>query len=145
MLLPQGTQRDAARRSSCFEGLNWSGAKRIVMATVRTRSGQIAMAGWNNTGIEIFNPPYMYRGSRPAICSAASLVHHAQSFVIESPDADKIVKVVLVRPMAVTHQWDTEQKVLEMPYVHDHANPTRLTFTAPHGGHPIRWLTRATI
>ena len=99
-------------------------------------SGQVMMAGWNNTAIEIFNPPYLFRGARPAISSAPSLVHHGQSFVIESPDAATIVKVVLVRPMSVTHQTDTEQKVLEMPYVHDHAHPTRLTLTAPHGGHP---------
>lgn len=99
-------------------------------------SGQVAMAGWNNTAIEIFNPPYLYRGARPVISSAPSLVHHGQSFVIESPDAATIVKVVLMRPMAVTHQTDTEQKVLEMPYIHDHAKPTRLSLTAPHGGHP---------
>lgn len=99
-------------------------------------SGQVMMAGWNNTAIEIYNPPYLFRGPRPTISSAPSLVHHGQSFVIESPDAGSIVKVVLVRPMSVTHQTDTEQKVLEMPYIHDHANPTRLTLTAPHGGHP---------
>ena len=99
-------------------------------------SGQVMMAGWNNTAIEIYNPPYLFRGARPVISSAPVLVHHGQSFVIESPDAASIVKVVLVRPMAVTHQTDTEQKVLEMPYIHDHANPTRLTLTAPHGGHP---------
>jgi hypothetical protein len=99
-------------------------------------SGQVAVAGWYNAAIEIFNPPYLYRGTRPIISSAPSLVHHGQSFVIESPDAATIVKVVLVRPMAVTHQTDTEQKILEMPYIHDHANPTRLTLTAPHGGHP---------
>ena len=99
-------------------------------------SGQVAMAGWNNTTIEIFDPPYMFAGARPVISAAPSLVHHGESFVIESPDADRIVKVVLVRPMAVTHQTDTEQKVLEMAYIHDHANPTRLALTAPHGGHP---------
>jgi len=99
-------------------------------------SGQVMMAGWNNTAIEIYSPPYLFRGARPVISSAPSLVHHGQRFVIESPDAASIVKVVLVRPMAVTHQTDTEQKVLEMPYIHDHANPTRLTLTAPHGGHP---------
>lgn len=99
-------------------------------------SGKVMMAGWNNTNIEIYSPPYLFGGARPVISSAPSLVHHGQSFVIESPDAASIVKVVLVRPMAVTHQTDSEQKVLEMPYVHDHANPTRLTLTAPHGGHP---------
>ncbi len=99
-------------------------------------SGQVMMAGWNNTAIEIYSPPYLFGGARPVISSAPTLVHHGQSFVIESPDASSIVKVVLVRPMAVTHQTDSEQKVLEMPYIHDHANPTRLTLTAPHGGHP---------
>ena len=99
-------------------------------------SGQVMMAGWNNTAIEIYSPPYLFRGARPVISSAPALVHHGQSFVIESPDASSIVRVVLVRPMAVTHQTDSEQKVLEMPYIHDHANPTRLTLTAPHGGHP---------
>ncbi len=99
-------------------------------------SGKVMMAGWQNSAIEIYSPPYLFRGPRPVIASAPSLVHHGQSFVIESPDAASIVKVVLVRPMAVTHQTDSEQKVLEMPYIHDHANPTRLALTAPHGGHP---------
>lgn len=99
-------------------------------------SGKVAMAGWNNTTIEIFSPPYLFGGPRPVISAAPPLVHHGQSFIIESPDAASIISVVLVRPMAVTHQTDSEQKVLEMPYIHDHANPTRLTLTAPHGGHP---------
>jgi hypothetical protein len=80
-------------------------------------SGQVAMAGWTNTAIEIFNPPYLYRGARPVISSAPSSVQHGQSFVVNSADAATIKKVVLVRPMAVTHQTDTEQKVLELPHV----------------------------
>jgi hypothetical protein len=99
-------------------------------------SGQVMMAGWNNTAIEIYNPPYLFRGSRPVISSAPSLVHHGQTFFIESPDAAAIDKVVLVRPMAVTHQTDTEQKVLEMPCVHQPGKPNRLRLKAPHGGHP---------
>jgi hypothetical protein len=80
-------------------------------------SGQVAMAGWNNTSIEIFNPPYLYRGARPVISSAPSSIQRGQSFVFDSADAASIHKVVLVRPMAVTHQTDTEQKVLELPHV----------------------------
>lgn len=103
-------------------------------------SGKVMMAGGTsgegNPGIEIFSPPYLFRGARPVISSAPNLVHHGQNFIIESPDAANIIKVVLVRPMAITHQTDAEQRVLEMPYIHDHANPTRLTLTAPHGGHP---------
>lgn len=103
-------------------------------------SGKVMMAGGTSgeggSGIEIYSPPYLFGGARPVISNAPGLVHHGQNFTIESPDAASIVKVVLVRPMAVTHQTDAEQRVLEMPYIHDHANPTRLTLTAPHGGHP---------
>ena len=99
-------------------------------------SGKVMMAGWNNTAIEIFSPPYLFQGPRPTIDTSPALVHHGQSFAIESADAASITKVVLVRPMAVTHQTDTEQKVIELPFVHDHVHPARLTMTAPHGGHP---------
>jgi len=96
-------------------------------------SGRVMMAGWNSTTIEIFDPPYMFQ-PRPKISSAPSLVHHGASFTISAPHAGSIVKTVLVRPMAVTHQTDSEQRVLVMPFVHTHGN--HLTVTAPHGGHP---------
>jgi hypothetical protein len=99
-------------------------------------SGQVMMAGWQSTQIEIYSPPYLFAASRPVITTFPALVHHGQTFVIESPDAPSISKVVLVRPMAITHQTDTEQRVLEMPVTHDPMNPTQLTLVAPHGGHP---------
>jgi hypothetical protein len=79
-------------------------------------SGQVAMAGWDNTTIEIFNPPYLYHGARPVITSAPSSVQRGQTFEIASPDSATIDRVILARPMAVTHQTDTEQRILEMPY-----------------------------
>ncbi|HEX6076571.1 MAG TPA: galactose oxidase-like domain-containing protein [Micromonosporaceae bacterium] len=103
-------------------------------------SGKVMMAGWNNTAIEIYSPPYLFRGPRPVISSAPKLVHHGQEFVVETPPphGKSIVKVVLVRPMAVTHQTDSEQKVIELDWApnHDHAHPKKLRLRAPHGGHP---------
>lgn len=100
-------------------------------------SGKVLVAGGDgNPRIEVFNPPYLYRGARPTIAAAPPLVHHGQTFSIESPQADRITRAVLVRPMAVTHQTDTEQRVVDMPVLHDHSQPNRLVLTAPHGGHP---------
>lgn len=103
-------------------------------------SGKVMIAGWANDGsnasIDMYSPPYLFNGARPVISNAPALVHHGQQFTIESPDAASIVKVVMVRPMAVTHQTDSNQRVLEMPYIHDHAHPTHLMLTAPDGGHP---------
>jgi hypothetical protein len=100
-------------------------------------SGKVMAAGGDgNPRIELFSPPYMFHGARPQIASSPNLVHHGQTFSIETPDAESIVRTVLVRPSAVTHQTDTEQRIIEMPTLHDHTQPNRLIMTAPHGGHP---------
>jgi len=99
-------------------------------------SGQVMMAGWNNTQIEIYSPPYLFGSARPTITSIPPLVHHGATFIIESPEALDIAKVVLIRPMAITHQTDGEQRVLELPLTHVAGQPTQLSLVAPHGGHP---------
>jgi hypothetical protein len=83
--------------------------------------------------IEIFNPPYLFKGPRPQISAAPAMVHHADEFDIESPQAADLVKVVLVRPMAVTHQTDTEQRVVQMIFTR---NGNVLSVKAPNGHHP---------
>jgi hypothetical protein len=106
-------------------------------------TGQVMMAGWNNTSIEIFSPPYLFRGARPAISAAPSTIQRAQTFHIESPDAESIDRVVLVGPMAVTHQTDTEQKVVELQVNHD-GNPTKVRLKRPTEVIRIRSRSRAT-
>ena len=105
-------------------------------AAILLPDARVMMAGWNNTKIEIFSPPYLFRGARPVISSAPATIHHGQTFQIEVPDACDITKVVLVRPMAITHQTDTEQKVIDLPYYHDHHHAELLQLTAPDGGRP---------
>jgi hypothetical protein len=53
---------------------------------------------------------------------------------VETPQAASIAKVVLIRPMAVTHQTDSEQRIVHMNFYQ--SGPTELTATAPDGGHP---------
>jgi hypothetical protein len=64
----------------------------------------------------IFDPPYLFRGPRPVVTGAPRSVSRAQAFEVESPDAATIAAVVLARPSAVTHQTDTEQKILDLPF-----------------------------
>ena len=103
-------------------------------AAILLPSGKVMMAGWNNTAIEIYSPPYLFNGARPVISSAPSVVSHGASFTIATPDATSIVKVTMVRPMAITHQTDTEQRVFELPFLHDHVHPDNLIATAPSSG-----------
>lgn len=106
-------------------------------------SGKVMIAGGASDGgcsasvnnnIEIFSPPYLFRGPRPTISSVTNFVHHGATFTIDTPDASIIDKIVFVRPMAATHQTDTEQRVI--PTVFSKTDATHLTVTAPGGAHP---------
>jgi len=99
-----------------------------VMAT----GGQ---TGAGQSEIEVFQPPYLFAGARPTITSVApDPIHHGQAFTIETPTAADIQKVTLVRPMAVSHQTDSEQRVIPISFTAP--GPTTLAATAPSPGHP---------
>jgi galactose oxidase-like protein len=95
--------------------------------------------------IEIFRPPYMFNADgtarsdseRPQIDGLPDYpdkIHHGASFEIDTAQADDIDKVVLVRPMAVTHQTDSEQRVIHLSF--SKTDSGTLTATAPNGWHP---------
>ncbi len=86
--------------------------------------------GANETKMEIFSPPYLFKGPRPTISSAPTTVAYGADFVIGTSDFPKIDKVVLVRPMAYTHHTDSEQRVIELEF---QRGPKKVTATAPAG------------
>jgi len=103
-------------------------------------NGKVMMSGWANDAssgtIDLYNPPYLFKGPRPTISSSPATVSFGQQFTIGTPDATSIVKVTMVKPMAVTHQTETNQRVIELAFLHDHVHPNNLITTAPDGGSP---------
>jgi hypothetical protein len=98
--------------------------------------------------IEVFSPSYLYNpdgslASRPTIdtidgvtptASLAPTMHHGATFIIETADAADIARVVLVQPMATTHQTETEQRVIQCTSWQ--SGSTAVSAIAPDGGHP---------
>ncbi len=94
--------------------------------------------------IEVFSPPYLFNSdgaeaSRPDITSfpdpeAGEIVFHGSTFEIGTPQPCDIAKVVMVRPMAVTHHTDTEQRVIQLTFTQSGA--TTLSVNAPNGHLP---------
>lgn len=79
--------------------------------------GRVLAAGSNGEyTAEVYNPPYLFQGPRPQISSAPGAVSYGGSFQVPTPDAQDIARVVLIRPMAVTHSVDTEQRYLELEF-----------------------------
>ena len=103
-------------------------------------NGKVMMSGWANDAssgtIELYSPPYLFKGARPVITSVPASVAYGSTFTIATPDAAAVTRVTLVKPMAVTHQTETNQRVIELSFLHDHVHPNNLIATAPDGGSP---------
>ncbi len=112
-------------------------------------SGKVGVTGgnWGVEGlekIEVFSPPYLFNtdgtlATRPDITSfpdpgAGQIVLHGSTFEVGTADPCDISNVVLVRPMAVTHQTDTEQRVIHLIFTQSGTNT--LSVIAPNGHHP---------
>ncbi len=85
--------------------------------------GRVAVSGSGNIGgaidrlnLEIYSPPYLFRGSRPSITSVTTQLEYGSSFTVETPDAVDISAVNLIRPGAATHNFDQEQRFVPLSF-----------------------------
>jgi FtsP/CotA-like multicopper oxidase with cupredoxin domain len=82
--------------------------------------GRVATAGSNPSRgddelrIEIFHPPYLFRGPRPSIESAPEKLTYGDEFILHTPNAIDIQWVQIIRPMATTHSTDSEQRLVDL-------------------------------
>jgi hypothetical protein len=72
--------------------------------------------GPDQTVAEFYSPPYLFKGPRPVISAAPSEVAYGSSFSVQSPDAASVSAVTLIRLGSVTHQFDEDQRFLELPF-----------------------------
>src|SRR5262249_33753770 len=84
--------------------------------------GRVITAGSNpdrtddELRLELYHPPYLFKGPRPFIESAPGEVHYGNTIEIHTPQADDIKYVHLIRPMATTHSCDSEQRLVELKF-----------------------------
>jgi fibronectin type 3 domain-containing protein len=97
--------------------------------------GTCNTVGYLANNAEVFSPPYLFRrdGSgtlapRPEIQNAPSTVAFAQPFSINSPQADSIRKVSMVRLSSATHSVNMEQRYVPLTFTR---TGTQLNITAP--------------
>jgi hypothetical protein len=81
---------------------------------------------------EFFSPPYLFRGPRPVISSAPDAVHYASPFDVSTPDAANIASAALIRPSAVTHSFNMEQRFVGLAI--QSRTAAGLTLAAPPHG-----------
>jgi hypothetical protein len=99
--------------------------------------GRVALAGKDGSfqadifkypdhRVEMFSPPYLFAGSRPAITSIPAQVSYGDQFTIGFSSAAPAARAVLMRPGAVTHQFNMDQRLVELALT----QPTSATLSA---------------
>jgi hypothetical protein len=90
--------------------------------------------GGNNDkdpSLEIFSPPYLFRGARPAITRAPAGIEWGKDFAVTVSSPSDIESVTLVRLMATTHVVDNDQRALFLDFKQ---NGSTLQVSAPPSG-----------
>jgi hypothetical protein len=78
--------------------------------------------------VELYSPPYLFQGPRPAIASPPRSIAYGQAFDIGTPDAASVERVVLIRPGATTHANNFDQRHVDLAFA---SEPGVIRATAP--------------
>ena len=109
----------------------------VLLPDGRVLSAGESFGALKQTG-EIFSPPYLYRGARPAISSAPATLGYGRAFTVGTPNAASIKRVALVKAAAVTHSDNFDQRYVDCTFS---AGGGKLHATAPPNGNhaPPGW------
>jgi Domain of unknown function (DUF1929) len=86
-----------------------------------TPDGKVVTAGSNphrgdeELRIEVFSPPYLFKGPRPALALARDRAKYG-AVLRATTDAVALREMNLVRPSATTHASNSEQRLLDLPF-----------------------------
>ena len=95
---------------------------------------------WN---VEIYSPPYLFKGPRPVITSAPSGLSYGLAFSVQTPNAADIAAVTLVRLSSVTHSFNMNQRFNRLGFTRGEgvlniAAPSNRNITPP--GHYMMFI-----
>jgi len=82
-----------------------------------------------NTRVEVFSPPYLFKGPRPEITVAPAAVTYGQQFTVDCTQTAAISSVVFMRPGSTTHGVNMDQRAVGLTIVSRAGNT--LTLEAP--------------
>jgi hypothetical protein len=77
---------------------------------------------------EIFFPPYLFKGARPAISSAPATVGYGQVFSVATANAAQVTDVRWIRLGSVTHAFDMSARANTLTFTR---TATGVDVTAP--------------
>jgi hypothetical protein len=65
---------------------------------------------------ELYSPPYLFAGPRPAISQAPGSFGYSSNIVVNTPQSADIEKVMLIKNTTVTHSVNMEQRAIQLDF-----------------------------
>jgi hypothetical protein len=87
-------------------------------------------SGTQQFSYEIFSPPYLFKGARPAYTIGSTTLQYGTPFVVNTADANSITKVTMIRLTSTTHAFDAGQRLNTLSFTKA-ADGQSLTVTPP--------------
>jgi hypothetical protein len=78
--------------------------------------GEGAGATEQHSEVELYSPPYLFKGPRPVISSAPPTATYGRPLLVETPPGQNIARVTLVRLPSVTHSFDQNSRFLNLTF-----------------------------
>jgi hypothetical protein len=107
----------------------------------------------NSKTFEFYQPPYFFKGPRPTITDVkrngamTRRVEYGQQLTIETGQAGTIEKVVIMRPNAVTHHTDSDQRYVSLAFTPAASHVTATMVNDPKlapPGYYMLWIVDTT-
>jgi hypothetical protein len=100
--------------------------------------GRVLTAGttpfaYHELRMEVYSPYYLFKGPRPRITRIDTSIRYDQAFEVSYQYTGAIKSVALIRPGAVTHAFDMDQRYVEL--VSSPSGTDRLTVQVPRDEH----------
>jgi hypothetical protein len=89
--------------------------------------------------VEVFSPPYLFKGPRPVIASAPEEWGYGQTVTIATPHAGAIQWASLISSGVTTHSFDSGQRLVDLEISSRDGGSLEVTVTTNHNLAPPGW------
>ena len=114
------------------DGRVWHGGSTAFVLTGTDENGDDIRTEETNRDIEAFEPGYIDTPGRPTISSCPANIGYGMPFNVDTPQANSIARVALLRCGAMTHGFNADQRYVGLQFSVEDSNT--ITAVAPPNG-----------